>query len=1137
MKRLACCLDGTWNTDDVGSIVTNLVKLWWSIPPEAKGVPQLAHYVTRIEPAKDGRPAVPKWSFRNAVGPRIRDGYQFLAGKYEPGDEIYLFGFARGAFEARSLASFIALCGIARNGAPAGWIEEAWELYRQRPTKRDAAALERLRSAAHYPVRIRCIGVWDTVRPISDPLLSRLFGRGLGFHDTRLQPSIDKAFHALSIDERRGAFRPLLWTRSRDAAAPADQLVEQVWFAGSHADVGGGYAETGLSDVTLDWMMQRVSKETGLVFDANRLVDYTHKHLQKNFGVKFAVPKALRGGKRDAVAVVAPTVLPIRPDPLGPQHASATGALSMWSRLFPFVRLIQQHAEAIPDWRRALLGSWRAGKIAKGEVAVNESIHPGVAERFGKDVIELSGGHSLLITYEPANLGVLNPQTWKPKSEPAAPVRRAAAPGAKPRVKIFTVHGTFADEADWDDWDTKDEKKKKEVEADRLKPRGFISRLSERLFGVTEKRNFINRLSEHLASNGVILDKQDHTPYEWSGGNSHDERQIAAIGLKHLIQDELEQTYELHGKDYYDGGVYVIGHSHGGTLSRIAMNLWDKDFYYYPPMLMDETLRRHLERHDAFTLDDKCPTCKQERNGRVGPNTVQRPDTVITFGSPFVTFETRKSGLLTARIAVWVFRILAIIPMIALYFFMVKHQTPLHALNILLAAVPVLGTILTGEWVQALLLLAWPLAAYWLVILYLPRRLIWWTEKKFNTDLKTGYALEDNHPIYLAVKFAMHVLWLLGFIALAYYYVMFAGLLLAGSSNIAGKLPLLDNRYLHITAVVAVPLMLYWLVAIHFPSRFLSWIGKEVVQLKDGLPMKYDPREDRPVSYLCYTAPGDEAGLALRFSGYLTWLIQTLSLSAACLLAFGLLLAAFVGVEVLLQQFVQYTGGSVSSRLGFSARDGVPAHKDNLIGLMNLLTAYPRVAWSWAMPLLGYHQLDAMSLAPGSHKAVQALPEMILISIAGMMAVTIMLVAPVLLVSTWLNSRLRRSAVFGSENFTWTLANRIAVSRRANMDTELRSFFITPEAWSRGEKVHNYYYWSDRVTKNLADYLAGEKRVEPNRLMPYGNMLATAARWAVVLLFVLSIFAVAVVSARIQAGELPAISIPSFGLGSAKPPS
>ena len=159
------------------------------------------------------------------------------------------------------------------------------------------------------------------------------------------------------------------------------------------------------------------------------------------------------------------------------------------------------------------------------------------------------------------------------------------------RVKIFTVHGTFAHEAQWDNWDVDDGPDKPD-----------------------NKRHFINRLSAYLKKKGVQFDKADHTEFNWSGGNSHDERRTAAIALKKKIEEVLRAKEQETGKTYkllYPGGVYVIAHSHGGTLSRLAMNLWDKgDDFYDPHAALSDELK-----HD----DDKCPHCRQRRNFEVAP--------------------------------------------------------------------------------------------------------------------------------------------------------------------------------------------------------------------------------------------------------------------------------------------------------------------------------------------------------------------------------------------------------------------------------------------------------------------------------------------------------------------------------------
>jgi uncharacterized protein (DUF2235 family) len=371
MKRLICCLDGTWNSDEEGAVLTNVVKLHRHILPEdANGIRQVSRYVRGIDSTKGMRAQFIKGAVGYELADRILEGYGFLADAYEPGDEIFLTGFSRGAFQARSLAGFIALFGLAKNGSDF-CVEDAWDLYREPPGRRAPAALERLRAGAHYPVGIKCIGVWDTVGNIGNPFFSSGFiGRRFEFHDTRLHPSIDVGLHALSIDELRGPFRPSLWTRPRNAAPVPNQHVEQVWFAGTHANVGGGYPETELSDIALLWMAERVSATTDLAVDIDGLKRTT------------------------------------KPNPFGLQHASAIGAIFKWSARFPFIRLINQNMRAIPRRRRMLIDSWRSGAVARSDVTINETVHESALARFGRTVNEARGEALHEIVYRPRNLAV-----------------------------------------------------------------------------------------------------------------------------------------------------------------------------------------------------------------------------------------------------------------------------------------------------------------------------------------------------------------------------------------------------------------------------------------------------------------------------------------------------------------------------------------------------------------------------------------------------------------------------------------------------------------------------------------------------------------------------------------------------------
>ena len=226
MKRVILCLDGTWNNNRAGSILTNVCKLHQVVAPtDSNGVQQIAHYVEGIVSADGESLQFVKGGIGVGVDDRIRKAYETLVKDYEPGDEIYLIGFSRGAFEARSLGGLITLFGVAKSGAGFSF-DKAWSLYRTREKGRNQAALAEIRAAAHYPVRIKCVAVWDTVGNLGNPFVSGgAIGRRYEFHDTKLSDNIDVALHALSIDELRGPFRPTLWTLPKGQALPANQHV------------------------------------------------------------------------------------------------------------------------------------------------------------------------------------------------------------------------------------------------------------------------------------------------------------------------------------------------------------------------------------------------------------------------------------------------------------------------------------------------------------------------------------------------------------------------------------------------------------------------------------------------------------------------------------------------------------------------------------------------------------------------------------------------------------------------------------------------------------------------------------------------------------------------------------------------
>lgn len=179
-----------------------------------------------------------------------------------------MFGFSRGAYTARSTAGLVRNCGILKK-ALADRIPEAYAMYRSKE-KPDSPNAVAFRNADSTTVGIKFVGVWDTVGALGVPigLFKKFNERRYSFHDTTLSRSILNAYHAVAIDEKRGTFKPTLW---KTQSSPT-QRVEQAWFAGVHSDIGGGYAENGLSDIAFTWMQEKAAN-CGLAFNKAYLQD------------------------------------------------------------------------------------------------------------------------------------------------------------------------------------------------------------------------------------------------------------------------------------------------------------------------------------------------------------------------------------------------------------------------------------------------------------------------------------------------------------------------------------------------------------------------------------------------------------------------------------------------------------------------------------------------------------------------------------------------------------------------------------------------------------------------------------------------------------------------------------------------
>jgi uncharacterized protein (DUF2235 family) len=205
----------------------------------------------------------------NAVGrgfsKNVKQCYEFIFQNFEHGDRIYLFGFSRGAATVRSLSGFIHLFGILPRSR-GNLIDEAWKIYKISHKKKREERAKALVDRNHTMwARVEFLGVWDTVAALGVPnsRLDRFVNwfSPHGFHDFTISDSVTNAYHALAIDDVRKTFHPVLIKPGK----PEDRhgrprTLEQVWFMGMHTDVGGGYEETELSDVALEWMVQHAVK-------------------------------------------------------------------------------------------------------------------------------------------------------------------------------------------------------------------------------------------------------------------------------------------------------------------------------------------------------------------------------------------------------------------------------------------------------------------------------------------------------------------------------------------------------------------------------------------------------------------------------------------------------------------------------------------------------------------------------------------------------------------------------------------------------------------------------------------------------------------------------------------------------------
>jgi len=256
MANIVVCADGTWNRpeeDIAKDFPTNILKLARAISPDNASKQHvfydwgLGSYHNNLSAGVTGR----------GIHKNILDGYRYIVQNYSPDDNIYLFGFSRGAYTVRALSGLINNCGILKR-PDARLISEAWKIYKS-PSKKNhpkGSAARTFRQNHSHPSRtVHFIGVWDTVGALGIPFsLMGLFESHDEFYDTKMGANVSIARHAMAIDEQREDFKPTIW-HSR----PGVDL-KQTWFAGVHADIGGSYppdknSAICASDTPLKWML------------------------------------------------------------------------------------------------------------------------------------------------------------------------------------------------------------------------------------------------------------------------------------------------------------------------------------------------------------------------------------------------------------------------------------------------------------------------------------------------------------------------------------------------------------------------------------------------------------------------------------------------------------------------------------------------------------------------------------------------------------------------------------------------------------------------------------------------------------------------------------------------------------------
>lgn len=375
-RNIVICCDGTGNAVDAN--LSNALKLYRIVRKNRNQIvfydPGVGTISTSDAWSRFKANALGVWGLVTGWGldANVLEAYRFLVDNYRDGDQIFLFGFSRGAYAVRVLAGFLHLVGLLER-QQANLCEYALTAYKRAAEKDDfeiAWRFERILSTRRPPIHF--LGVWDTVSSMIVPRPDRFYVPSLQeLPYSKTNPLVEMFRQAIAIDERRRMFRINRWNEPQiykpnpfDPADPPQQDIKQVWFSGVHSDIGGGYpeAESGAAKFPLQWMIDE-AETAGLL-----ITKQMYNHL--------VLGQPRKGGSRQYVA----------PDSTAQLHSSMTFG---WRLLEGIPKRVKRR-----EWpkRKSRLG-WYFPRREPRLIPPRALVHHSVFDRHGQDK-----------TYRPVNL-------------------------------------------------------------------------------------------------------------------------------------------------------------------------------------------------------------------------------------------------------------------------------------------------------------------------------------------------------------------------------------------------------------------------------------------------------------------------------------------------------------------------------------------------------------------------------------------------------------------------------------------------------------------------------------------------------------------------------------------------------------